>query len=292
MAARASWAWHDQGLDRGGVRSAVVRRDVDDEARRDGWGSGEAVRRRAPRRRARDGLESELGDGEGEGLGCPFIEEDRECKRRGGGNGGRRPFPSHGINGERENGGRGEEAVEGSKSRGGLGHEAWARSARGSEQLGSVRRLGLGASGPSGAVAARLLAWSLGRWAASGGFLARAGHAGSTGSRFGRAQGDMTWAWGRVQGARGCSWRLGSGSDARLGRRPGGDRNRQRGEREREKGGGSCRRRRSGARSGRQGARSARGCWADLAGRLRFCIFSFSFFFSNTISLLKNSEYI
>jgi hypothetical protein len=102
MAARASWAWRDQGLDRGGVRSAVVRRDVDDEARRDGWGSGEAVRRRAPRRRARDGLESELGDGEGEGLGCPFIEEDRECKRRGGGNGGRRPFPSHGINGERE----------------------------------------------------------------------------------------------------------------------------------------------------------------------------------------------
>jgi hypothetical protein len=41
-----------------------------------------------------------------------------------------RPFPSHGINGERENGGRGEETVTGSKSRGGLGPEAWARSAR------------------------------------------------------------------------------------------------------------------------------------------------------------------
>jgi hypothetical protein len=37
--------------------------------------SGEAVWRRASWLRARDGLESELGDGEGEELGCPFIEK-------------------------------------------------------------------------------------------------------------------------------------------------------------------------------------------------------------------------
>jgi hypothetical protein len=55
----------------------VVRRDVDNKARRDGWGSGEVVQRRASRRRARDGLEIELGDGEVEGLDCPFIERGR-----------------------------------------------------------------------------------------------------------------------------------------------------------------------------------------------------------------------
>jgi hypothetical protein len=39
-------------------------------------GSVEAVWRRASRRQAQDGLESELGDGEGEELGCPFIEKE------------------------------------------------------------------------------------------------------------------------------------------------------------------------------------------------------------------------
>jgi hypothetical protein len=54
---------------------------VEDKARRDGWGSGEVVQRRASRRRARDGLESELGDGEVEGLDCPFIERGRGGER-------------------------------------------------------------------------------------------------------------------------------------------------------------------------------------------------------------------
>jgi hypothetical protein len=49
---------------------------VDDKAGRDGWGSGEAVWRRASRRQARHGLESELGDGEGEESSTTFIERE------------------------------------------------------------------------------------------------------------------------------------------------------------------------------------------------------------------------
>src|SRR5688572_11538589 len=69
-------ARREQGLDQGGVPSAVVRWDVDDKARRDGWGSTEAVWRRASRRRARDGLVSELGDGEEEESSTTFIERE------------------------------------------------------------------------------------------------------------------------------------------------------------------------------------------------------------------------
>jgi hypothetical protein len=78
LCGRASrWrARREQGLNQGGVPSAVVHRDVDGKARRVGWGSGEAVWRRASRRRARDGLESELGDGEGEESSDTFIERE------------------------------------------------------------------------------------------------------------------------------------------------------------------------------------------------------------------------
>jgi hypothetical protein len=43
------------------------------------------VRRRTSRRRAQDGLESELGDGEGEGSGVHFISKKGEVEGRHGG---------------------------------------------------------------------------------------------------------------------------------------------------------------------------------------------------------------
>jgi hypothetical protein len=43
------------------------------------------VRRQTSRRRARDGLESELGDGEGEGEGVHFIGKKGEVEGRHGG---------------------------------------------------------------------------------------------------------------------------------------------------------------------------------------------------------------
>jgi hypothetical protein len=61
---------------------------------------------------------------------------------------------------ERENEGRGEETVAGSKSRGGLGHEAWARSAR-------LATRGL-AQGATAAGCLGAVAWLLATWAGKG----------------------------------------------------------------------------------------------------------------------------